>query len=393
MKFVTDLSKGVLGDSDSEELWSEIIENIPADLLKRKDLKILNLACGHGTEARLLISRMRSLGKTAQEANDSIVLLDKYKQFTNAAKMAGFKNVITANFLEWNTDMKFDVVLGNPPYQSGKGEKGGARSLWRKFIKASFTMVKKDGYVAMVCPGFPHQARDLEHCFSNNTPLVLNNDVSHHFPGIGSDIKYWVVREGKHDQDFIVDNVIWDWNISSDPELDPTLASIFSKTIGANNLFECKQDHGYSSTQFKNDPNDYLEKPKGKCKYPIRHASTVKVCYVSEPTECHFKKKVMMTFSGYPDFKYYDKSNPMSSCFQMSGYIEVNSKKEGSDLINLYSTKLYKFLAKGTKSAGMRGTVNYCLPKVDLSKQWNDELLYKHFKLTDDEIKYVESNC
>ena len=116
MKFVTDLSKGILGNPDNAEMWSEIIDQIPEEILLNKDAKILNVACGHSTEAREIIKRMRSLGVSAQEANERVTVLDKYSEFTNAAKMAGFQNVIKADFMEWKTDMKFDVVVDNPPY-------------------------------------------------------------------------------------------------------------------------------------------------------------------------------------------------------------------------------------------------------------------------------------
>jgi hypothetical protein len=101
----------------------------------------------------------------------------------------------------------------------------------------------------------------------------------------------------------------------------------------------------------------------------------------------------MMTFSGYPDFEYFDgTTNPISSCYQMSGYIEVSDAVEGAALIAVYNTSLYKFLSN-LSGAGMKGTVNYCLPKVDLTRSWTDAELYQHFGLTDDEIAYIESEA
>jgi hypothetical protein len=176
--------------------------------------------------------------------------------------------------------------------------------------------------------------------------------------------------------------------------LDPTLDTLYHSIINKINKFdefECKQDRGYNSTQFKNDDKDYFDKPTGKSIYPIRHASTVKTCYVKTPTECHTKRKVMMTFSGYPAFEYYDETTPMSSCYQMSGYIEVANKKEATSLIELYQSELYRFLSN-FNSSGMKGVENYCLPKLDLKRTWNDADIYKEFKLTKSEIEYIKSN-
>jgi site-specific DNA-methyltransferase (adenine-specific) len=100
----------------------------------------------------------------------------------------------------------------------------------------------------------------------------------------------------------------------------------------------------------------------------------------------------MMTFSGYPDFEYFDgKTHPISSCYQMSGYIEVADHTEGKSLISLYESKLYRFLSS-LRGAGMKGILNYSLPKVDLTRSWTDQELYQHFGLTQEEIDYIEAN-
>lgn len=288
--------------------------------------------------------------------------------------------------------MKFDVIVGNPPYQSGNGEKGGRHSLWRTLVKKSFSLVEKNGFVGFVCPGFPFRANDLSKCFFDNTPIVLVNDATKYFPGVGSEIKYWIVQQGKHNLPFIVDGIHWVNGLNDDPTVNPMVIAIRKKLANLP-LFECKHDTGYSSTQYKNDNTDYFDAPTGTSVYPIRHASTVKICYVSKPTECHYKNKVMMTFSGYPDYEYFDgTTSPISSCYQMSGYIEVANQIEGQRLIALYKTKLYTFLSR-LDGAGIKGINSYSLPKVDLSKEWDDEKLYKQFNLTQEEIDYIEANA
>jgi len=379
---------------DITALVDEILDRLPVEVWTSSVTKFLDPAIGGGQFVHTIENRLRTAGHSDKNIAARVYGYESNRMRINFAvnkyKLVG--TYINKDFLKEEVDMKFDVIVGNPPYQSGNGEKGGARSLWRKFIKKSFELIGKDGYVALVCPGFPHNTADLGTYFTNNTPLILENDATSYFPTIGSEIKYWVVQEGKHNKDFIVDGKKWIWAKDTDPTVNSILTSIFQKTVFSNQLFNCKQDRGYSSTQLKNDDNDYFEKPKGDSVYPIRHASNVKICYVKKPTECHTKRKVMMTFSGYPGFEYYDENTPMSSCYQMSGYIEVDNDIEAKLLISLYSTKLYTFLSQGIRSAGMKSIVNYSLPKVDLNKSWTDADLYKHFKLTQEEIKYVESN-
>ena len=86
MKFVTDLSKGVLGQADSIVMWNDIISNIPDSVLLKPNARILCVACGQGTPAIVLARRMMALGISKEAVNDSLILLDKYIHFTNFVK-------------------------------------------------------------------------------------------------------------------------------------------------------------------------------------------------------------------------------------------------------------------------------------------------------------------
>jgi hypothetical protein len=377
---------------DIDALVNNILDQFPIKTWKSTTTTFLDPAIGGGQFIRAIEQRLRQAGHSDENIAGRVFGCESSKLNVQYARNK-YKLVATlgvGNFLNKDFgNMRFDNVVGNPPYQSGNGEKGGARSLWRKFIKKSFDLVKADGYVGIVCPGFPYQSNDLGKYFTKNTPIFLNNDVSNYFPGIGSNIKAWVIQQGIQNKTFVVDNSIWSNGLTLDPTENNIVRSIKSK-IKSFSKFECKQDKGYNSTQFKNDSTDYFENPTNDSIYPIRHASTVKICYVKKPTECHNKRKVMMTFSGYPSFEYYDEKTPMSSCYQMSGYIEVKNKKEANFLIKLFNTKLYKFLSSHG-SAGMRGVTNYSLPKIDISREWHDSEIYSHFNLTQEEIDYIES--
>lgn len=378
---------------DLSALAREMLDQLPAEVFESKTTTFLDPCMGGGQFVQAVEGRLREYGHSNANIAGRVFGVESNQLRVNYAinkhKLVG-QYFVHENYLEHDEKMKFDVVIGNPPYQSGKGEKGGKHSLWRKFVKCSFEKINKNGYVAVVCPGFPYSSNDLKCYFVNNTPLLLCNDASSHFPNIGSKIKYWIVQEGKHSKPFVVDKNIWSAGLKDDPTVPVIVHGILDK-IKNLPTFSCKQDVGYNSTQYKNDQSDYFDSPRGLCIHPIRHASTIKICYVSKPTQCHTKNKVMMTFSGYPNFEYFDgRTNPISSCYQMSGYIEVKDQKEANSLIAVYKSKLYTFLASIT-SAGMRGVENYTLPKVDLSRSWSDQELYKHFGLTQEEISYIEA--
>jgi len=182
MNFASLPHLGILGQPDPEELWSEILDHIEI----KPDMKFLNVAAGHGTEAKLLAKRLVASGYyTKEQAIDSIYLVDKYLQFTNPLKRMGFKRVIQEDFLKWKTDMKFDVVLGNPPYQKGDGNIGSP--LWPKFIKKCVNLTVDNGITAMVTPStwMNKSSRGAWTTLQKTDLLFVETDAKKYFPKVG----------------------------------------------------------------------------------------------------------------------------------------------------------------------------------------------------------------
>ena len=193
MRFATNLALGILGKPDSEELWHSIISYIPDEVLAKPDVKILNVAFGHLTEAKVLVNRMRALGKTAEEIKNSIYLLDKYQVFCNDAKRKGYRNIIHADFLTYKFRMKFDVTIGNPPYQNQHGVN--SHALWEDFVTKAHELTVDGGYIAMVTP-FIGRRKVKQLFFNNNFIAYVAQGVDKYFPGIGSSFCYHIVQKG-----------------------------------------------------------------------------------------------------------------------------------------------------------------------------------------------------
>jgi len=110
-------------------------------------------------------------------------------------------NYVHTDFLTWEPNMKFDVVIGNPPYQetSGSGRKDQASNLWTKFWIKSLELCGDDGYVSLITPtSWLSPSANLKGCykyqghsrlwdvFNSYTSVAQVTDVGTFFKGVGS---------------------------------------------------------------------------------------------------------------------------------------------------------------------------------------------------------------
>ena len=56
-------------------------------------------------------------------------------------------NYVLADFLEWNPQMQFDVIVGNPPFQNG-----GNSAFYTKFFAKLETLLAPGGYFSLISP-------------------------------------------------------------------------------------------------------------------------------------------------------------------------------------------------------------------------------------------------
>ena len=108
-------------------------------------------------------------------------------------------NYVHADFLTWEPNMKFDVVIGNPPYQGGNFGKAVYKSLWPLFWAKSFLLVKPGGVISLITPltwcaptadlskkdAIDGETR-LWKVFEKYSTLADVTTVKNFFPGVGS---------------------------------------------------------------------------------------------------------------------------------------------------------------------------------------------------------------
>ena len=134
------------------ELVREMLDKIPSSVWKNPESKFLDPCVGKGTFLIEIVNRLVYIyGYSKENAISRVYGYDVCVKYINYLKRGGLKNVFHKDFINEEFNMKFDVVIGNPPYQDS--DKPGDNALYQHFTKKVLNgLLKKEGYFSFVLP-------------------------------------------------------------------------------------------------------------------------------------------------------------------------------------------------------------------------------------------------
>lgn len=102
-----------------------------------------------------------------------------------------------------DTNMKFDMIIGNPPFQSEKG--GGSlrgstsAALWFQIVCNSLELLKPGGEIKFITPTPLFSGGDVYRTLfigatSKYDVVSVNFDTNNYFPNIGTEMCHWHIR-------------------------------------------------------------------------------------------------------------------------------------------------------------------------------------------------------
>jgi len=315
-------------------------------------------------------------------------------------------------------NMKFDVIVGNPPYQMSDGGKGGsATPLYNKFIESAKRL--QPNYLTMIVPsrwfnggrGLNKFRKDM---LSDKriTKLVDYSNSSECFPGVQIEggVCYFL-WEKNADGKCEVTNILGDNKETSVRDLNEFGDTNFIRFSRADTILKKIKKHKYETF----DSLVSFQRPFGLRTY-VRGNETqntgsiplytnkglryidLKEIEKNQDSIGEFKIFISMAYgmgTSYP-VQVINKpilAEPGSACTET--YLMVGpftNKKQTKNALNYMKTKFFRFcvfLIKNTQH-GAKDVYKF-VPMQDFIKEWDDEKLYKKYNLDSADIDFINS--
>jgi hypothetical protein len=370
-----------------EELVREMLDKIPTSVWKNPTSTFLDPCMGKGTFLIDILRRLTTIyGYSVEDAMSRIYGYDVRVKYINYLKRGGFVNVFHKDFLSENIEMKFDVIIGNPPFQNNKSESD-AGKLYIDITKKSIGLLLENGFLSFITP--ETIIRDGRNKFNikNLQGLKYVNHTTNEYFKVGVNVVSWLIdRNYNGDVSVINKDSLIDSRSINETLVDKEEVKgvrIFERLkLEKSKLFVVDQ----SGKDWKNENGEGL--------YEVnKNINKNKLSYTSVRPKLYGRRKLVISMSSSykPELIYdsYDDFGELHVMCDITDYTEsqINNIKQFLfnpicvGICNKYK-KLYK---KGFNS------MLYLFPKIDVNKIYNNIDVQQLFKLTDDEVRYFLS--
>lgn len=369
-----------------DDLVNQLLSYLPDDVIR--DGMFFDPAIGGGQFVKEVEKKKLLLGVPKSNICDQVRGLEEnILRRDYAVNRHGLKGSYDiGKFLDKKFDNKFDVIIGGPPFHdTGTNLKG---NLWSKFITKANQLLKNDGYLIFVTPpswmsgtndNGNKKKKEIQDFFTKNYIVYLDLDANIHFPGIGSLFSAYVVKKSttKSLTKVRSNKVISELDLKGFKTLPKDLNPITLSLV--NKFLSYPDKKPFSAVGCVGWPQ-----PDGQEKYKIYNTANSFASSDKEPTNSKERKVVVSVPSKlvatYDDGVY--------GCSINSGWMPVVDEAEGELYVNAINSKYIQTVFKLCKYSGFNNILLLkSFPKILDS---DNVMIYKQFKLTEEEISFIE---
>lgn len=316
--------------------------------------------------------------------------------------------------------MKFDVIIGNPPYQMSDGGNGAsAKPIYHLFVEQAKKLNPR--YMTMIMPARWYAGGKGLDDFRNS--MLKENHISELidipnsadcFPGVNvaGGVCYFLWKKDYHG-DCNVKNVVKGAVVSEMRRSlneysyfvrNNTALSIIRKTHIEKNTLDTRV---FSRNCFCIPTTVVGEERPYKNHIPVLTSKGVIYVHkddISDAKDILGKYKVVITYAmsggnkptsdgNYQVISSLKVLNPNEACSEIYLVIDTFDEKEKAEnLVTYLSTKFCRFLLLQALTSIHITKDKFCfVPVQDCSKSWTDAELYAKYNLTKEEIAFIES--
>ena len=312
-------------------------------------------------------------------------------------------------------NMKFDVIIGNPPYQmsDGGGTGSSAMPLYHKFVENAKKLNPR--YLTMIIPARWYSGGKGLDEFRDNmlkdnhiTHLVDYFDSTECFPGVdlSGGVCYFLWERDKIGLCEVTVIKKGECNTLKRPLLEKGCDTFirFNESVSILNKIHNSNFVSLETIISARKPfGDIIPdktKDKGIIVYAYPKNGYVSKSNIKQNSNWVDKYKVYIAkaYGERGAFPYLVLGKPFlgepSTCCTETYLVlgPFDTKEEAENLISYVKTRFFRFFVlykKNTQNAA-RGVYSL-VPMQDFTKPWTDEELYAKYELTKDEISFIES--
>jgi hypothetical protein len=387
-------------------LARQLINKLPTKYFKSTTTTFIDVACGSGTFLLAIYDRLQKFGHDDVNIFSRIFGVDLIVEnaIISSIRLGFSLNIKALNSLTTDTpwfinNMKFDVVVGNPPFQDGNSK----NTIYPQFYKTAVTIAKENGTIALITPraiigGLCGESLDKIKMPDAKKVTYLNVSTklgSEFFKGVGSTFCYFILENSPFDGslttiEFDNTTVVMLLDTGNFPKVvgdqPAVVLNIAKKIYSGNNVYGATtSDCSKKSIRDDNGDCEVLR--------TINSDMTIDTYRVNLFNKSHKflnQPKVLFTIMGRKSIIDYS-HNLIGSAEHLMVTVPTTNDIESESLVSILESNLEKYhgiIYNETKDFYLAFIQR--IKFIPLTKIWSNEELYEYFNLTEDEIQLIE---